>query len=323
MSEGVGRRVSRRGLLRAGAITAAALPVLGAGRVLADEKTVARQSAFRLVMPGLWKDGPALSVSVSTRQVYQGGAVMLRANYRPPVLARFMGRTYVLSDDVNGSVGFIGVGTDDPSGPANVTVEIVLVNGEPDYATIPLTVLPTQWTVDYINLPPDPGGPGDILNNPELITAELVRLQGIYSGVFPKLWSGTWVSPVPGAPVTGYFGEQRSFNGGPVGGHHGGTDYGVFEGTPVYSTNRGVVVLSEELYVRGNMVIVNHGGGVFSGYAHMSERAVAVGDPVERGQYLGDSGATGLVAGAHLHWEMAVGGVLVDGLRWLDGTQGF
>ncbi len=314
------RRRTRRSILRAGAMGAAGIPLLGATRAFGEEKTVSKQLAFRLVMPGLWKDGPALNVSVSTRQVYQGGAVQIRANYPPPVLARFMGRTYTLSDDVTGSVGFISVGTDDPSGPTSVSVEVQLVSGNTDYATIPLTVLPTQWTVDYIWL--DPGGE-DILTNPELITAELVRLQNLYAGVFPKLWSGTWVSPVPGAPVSGYFGEQRSFNGGPVGGHHGGTDFGVFTGTPVYATNRGVVVLSEELYVRGNMVIINHGGGVFSGYAHMSQLDVAVGQPVDRGQYLGLSGATGLVAGAHLHWEMSVGGVLVDGLRWLDGTQGF
>jgi murein DD-endopeptidase MepM/ murein hydrolase activator NlpD len=63
--------------------------------------------------------------------------------------------------------------------------------------------------------------------------------------------------------------------------------------------------------------------GVFSLYGHMSERAVEVGDTVTKGQVLGYVGSTGLSTGAHLHWEVSVFGVLVDGLRWLDGSQGF
>jgi murein DD-endopeptidase MepM/ murein hydrolase activator NlpD len=55
----------------------------------------------------------------------------------------------------------------------------------------------------------------------------------------------------------------------------------------------------------------------------MSERTVSEGDFVAQGDLIGVEGATGLVTGAHLHWEVSVGGVLVDGLRWLDGSQGF
>jgi murein DD-endopeptidase MepM/ murein hydrolase activator NlpD len=71
------------------------------------------------------------------------------------------------------------------------------------------------------------------------------------------------------------------------------------------------------------MVIIDHGGGVFTGYAHMSERHAVEGDFVAQGDLIGIEGATGLVTGAHLHWEVAVGGVLVDGLRWVNGSQGF
>ena len=65
------------------------------------------------------------------------------------------------------------------------------------------------------------------------------------------------------------------------------------------------------------------GAGVFSLYGHMKERAVEVGQAVTHGQVLGHVGSTGLSTGAHLHWEMSVSGVLVDGLRWVDGSQGF
>ncbi len=112
-----------------------------------------------------------------------------------------------------------------------------------------------------------------------------------------------------------------------MGGHHGGTDIatplGQEPGASIMAANHGVVVLSERLVVRGNMVVIDHGGGVFTGYAHMASRTVAQGDSVAQGDIIGTEGATGLVTGAHLHWEVAVGGVLVDGLRWLDGSQGF
>jgi murein DD-endopeptidase MepM/ murein hydrolase activator NlpD len=141
--------------------------------------------------------------------------------------------------------------------------------------------------------------------------------------VTAKKWSGAWGAPLADMRVTGYFGEQRSFNGGPVQGHHGGTDLGADFGTPIMATNDGVVVMSGLYLTRGNLIVVDHGLGVFSLYGHMSERVAQVGDFVTKGQVIGYVGSTGLSTGAHLHWEMSVFGVLVDGLRWLDGSQGF
>ena len=123
--------------------------------------------------------------------------------------------------------------------------------------------------------------------------------------------------------LSGRFGEQRSFNGGPVGGHHGGTDYAADEGTPVIATSGGRVVVARQLAVRGNMVIIDHGGGVLSGYAHLSTFAVAEGQLVDAGQVIAFVGSTGLSTGAHLHWEMSVHGILVDALRFIDGSNGF
>jgi murein DD-endopeptidase MepM/ murein hydrolase activator NlpD len=128
---------------------------------------------------------------------------------------------------------------------------------------------------------------------------------------------------IEGTPVTGYFGEQRSVNGGPPAGHHGGTDLGAFLGEPAMATAPGTVVLAEALAVRGRTVIIDHGGGLHSAYAHLETLLVAAGEPVTAGQVIGLVGSTGYSSAAHLHWELAVHGVLVDGLRWLDGSQGF
>jgi murein DD-endopeptidase MepM/ murein hydrolase activator NlpD len=76
------------------------------------------------------------------------------------------------------------------------------------------------------------------------------------------------------------------------------------------------VALAGPLEVRGNAVILDHGWGVYSGYYHLSEVVVAEGQLVAQGEMIGRLGNTGLSTGAHLHWEMRVGGVLVDPLEW-------
>jgi murein DD-endopeptidase MepM/ murein hydrolase activator NlpD len=91
----------------------------------------------------------------------------------------------------------------------------------------------------------------------------------------------------------------------------------------VLATNSGRVVMARQMALRGNMVIIDHGGGLLSGYGHMSAFAVAEGQTVQAGDIIGYVGNTGLSTGAHLHWEMAAGGIVVDALRFTDGTDGF
>jgi murein DD-endopeptidase MepM/ murein hydrolase activator NlpD len=189
-----------------------------------------------------------------------------------------------------------------------------------------LTIRATPWTFDDIIIPPAPPPDPNAPPPPPPLPDEQPRLNELYAMVTPRRWDGPWLIPLTLGEdiyITGYFGEERSFNGGPRGGHHGGTDIGAPAGTEIRATNRGMVVLAEETRNRGNLVVLDHGAGVFSSYGHQSALRVLVGDVVERGDVVWLVGSTGLSTGPHLHWEMAVGGVLVDGLRWLDGTQGF
>ena len=125
------------------------------------------------------------------------------------------------------------------------------------------------------------------------------------------------------AGISSRFGERRSFNDGPLGGNHGGTDFGLPEGSPVMAANSGRVALARQLALRGNMVIIDHGGGVFSGYAHLGAFAVAEGQEVEKGEVIAFVGNSGLSTAPHLHWEISVHGVLVDPVRFIDGRNGF
>ena len=84
---------------------------------------------------------------------------------------------------------------------------------------------------------------------------------------------------------------------------------------PACATGR--VALVDKLTIRGNAVYLDHGLGVYSGYLHLSQLHVRVGEPVERGQVVGQVGATGFANGPHLHWEVRVGGVNVAPAEWI------
>jgi murein DD-endopeptidase MepM/ murein hydrolase activator NlpD len=319
----------RRGFLAGfgASVALAALPV--AARTVRPGEGDSARSLQDLVprgrLAGLATDGIQTVVRLSTSRVYQGGALLVSASPGSAGTASLFGRSYALEPGDDGIAGFVSIGTEDTPGETEVVVSVQREDGE-ELFTRTVTVLKTNWTVDYLEIPPPTGDEPNPLDPAEGIK-ESQRLGQVYSGLTPRVWRDRWVAPVLGTltadRISAYFGEQRSINGGPVQGHHGGTDITSGFGAPIVATNDGTVVLSDRLVVRGNMVIIDHGGGVFSGYGHLSERSVAVGDTVAQGEVIGAEGMTGLVTGPHLHWEMSVGGVLVDGLRWLDGTQGF
>jgi murein DD-endopeptidase MepM/ murein hydrolase activator NlpD len=124
------------------------------------------------------------------------------------------------------------------------------------------------------------------------------------------------VKPVPGDP-TSEFGTHRFFNGEPRA-PHPGIDLHAASGTPVFASGPGRVALAEDLYYSGGTVIVDHGGGLFTIYAHLSRIESKAGATIEAGQQLGLSGATGRVTGPHLHWGARVGEAIFDPRALLD-----
>ena len=94
-------------------------------------------------------------------------------------------------------------------------------------------------------------------------------------------------------------------NGQP-GSPHGGVDFPAVTGTPVHAAQQGKVALAQELFFSGNTVVVDHGLGIYTFYAHLSEIDVKPGDELQSGQVLGKVGATGRVTGPHLHWGLTV-----------------
>ncbi len=139
---------------------------------------------------------------------------------------------------------------------------------------------------------------------------ELARSVGRKAQDTPQLWVGPFERPRQ-SKVTSRFGTGRVFNGR-VSSSHLGIDYRGAAGEPIYAANRGVVALVDSFFLAGNVVYIDHGDGLVTGYFHMSRQEVAVGDTVERGQEIGLVGATGRVTASHLHWSARFGALTID-----------
>jgi hypothetical protein len=129
------------------------------------------------------------------------------------------------------------------------------------------------------------------------------------------LWSGRFVHPVPD-PANSAFGTHSVYNGVPRS-QHSGADFASPTGRPVKAPNAGRVVLAGSRYFTGNTVLIDHGQGLFSLMAHLSEIDVKPGDPVAAGDVVGKVGATGRVTGPHLHWTVRINGARIDPLSLL------
>jgi murein DD-endopeptidase MepM/ murein hydrolase activator NlpD len=134
------------------------------------------------------------------------------------------------------------------------------------------------------------------------------------------LWEGAF-QPLGGSQIESSFADFRTYlyGGKEVDQQvHLGFDLAKTVNAAVTVGNRGKVLFADELGIYGNAVIVDHGMGVQSLYAHLSSFAIKAGDSVEKGQTLGASGQTGLAGGDHLHFSMLVNGRFVNATEWWD-----
>lgn len=134
----------------------------------------------------------------------------------------------------------------------------------------------------------------------------------------------TWTSPTAVPYVTSHFNLLRRHPVYKTVMPHTGTDYRASTGTPLRAATAGTVTRSVPLDPRaGNYVRIQWGGaGDWIGYSHLSRRDVGVGQKVAAGQVIGLAGATGAVTGAHLHFEVSVGGIKVDPVPFLAARVG-
>lgn len=101
---------------------------------------------------------------------------------------------------------------------------------------------------------------------------------------------------------------------------HTGIDLRAYTGTKVYAAKAGTVITSAKSTAYGNYIVINHGGGEATLYAHLNKRQVAVGDKVKAGQQIGLSGNTGYSTAPHLHFEIIVDGEYTNPLDHYPNT---
>jgi murein DD-endopeptidase MepM/ murein hydrolase activator NlpD len=149
--------------------------------------------------------------------------------------------------------------------------------------------------------------------------AETIRQQAAKTSP-QMLWKDAF-QPLGNASVEAAFADNRTYfyDGREIDRQtHLGFDLAVTARVPITAAQRGTVVYADDLGIYGNCVIVDHGLGVQSLYAHLSSIDVQPGATVEKGQVLGRSGMTGLAGGDHLHFTVLLHGHAVNPVEWWD-----
>ncbi len=209
--------------------------------------------------------------------------------------------------------GFLGVDLEKPPGKYDLIVSVNRADFKPIVCRTVISVAAGRFAVEKLKVAPQ-----FVTPDPEATkraNEERDRLRAIFTTATPeKLWQGAFRLPLPGIHTAKNFGRRRVLNGEPSS-PHSGVDIPAPAGTLIHSSQRGRVVLAENLYFSGNTVVIDHGLGVYTFYGHMSVIGVRVGDTVAAGAVLGHVGATGRATGPHLHWGLTVDDSRVNALQ--------
>jgi hypothetical protein len=162
---------------------------------------------------------------------------------------------------------------------------------------------------------------GYLFINGDLRRQNDARIRELTASSVPEpLWDGPFRRQ-PNAASLSSFADRRTYTyHGEVIDHqtHLGYDLASVKLSPVEAAQNGIVVYADNLGIYGNVVILDHGMGVFTLYGHLSSIAVQPGEHVKTGETLGQTGQTGLAGGDHLHFSVMLRGVPVDPVEWWD-----
>ncbi len=259
------------------------------------------------------------TVAAGTAQVRLGftalrqgrvGLVYVTGEAISAVRAVFQERVFHFYPQEGRWVGIISANFSDDVGTYPMQVWVQYADGSAETLDQPVQVTYGEFGRSDVTLPARLSP----LLEPEIEAAEMEHLFNIFERFTPeRYWEGSgFVQPISGEEI-GWFGTWRLFNT-TYWRRHTGVDVRAPIGTPVQAMANGRVILAETLAIRGNYILIDHGWGIYSGYAHLSEQLVVPGQWVRQGDVIGLTGLNGRSAGAHLHYEMAAGGAWTDPL---------
>jgi len=266
---------------------------------------------------------PEIEITVTPTRLTpaQGGLVMVSGGYPLQIEATLDNEPFSLFWSGEAYMGVFSYGFEEPAGIHRLEVAVFdPYTGETAQRSEELTVIDYDYPDELVALPfaliP--------LLEPGLNQNEIARLKEVYSrGSVQTGMDWPFAIPVPNGIVTSEFGGNRTYNSGIWNQYHTGVDFRRKIGEPVLAAADGTVVAAERFDVRGNLVVLDHGNGVFTQYAHLSEFVVDEGDFIQKGELIGLAGSTGRINGPHLHFEIIVNGNEVDPIRWMSLTPGF
>jgi hypothetical protein len=256
----------------------------------------------------------AFSVRLSNTYPTQGDTIIIGVygSGSAPQTAVLGGQTAPFFPFGGKYVAALGLKVTAPTGWQKVTLNFA----DGSIVTRWIDVLKKNIVVENLPIPPSLG-----VTAPQLVqslTDENAIINKIVATVTPQ----SYISKYFGLPlanntyITDRYGILRKTGDQEI--WHLGTDFAAPAGSAVGAMNAGVVRFATSTFSYGNMVIVDHGEGIYSMYLHMSKILVSVGQAVAQGQVLGLVGDTGFSTGDHLHISIKVNGVTVDPLRFVN-----
>lgn len=252
-------------------------------------------------------------------EVHQGELVEVKVSGQD--LAAVQGRManekiYFYSSGPSEFSAIVGADVEAKPGLAKLVLKLTGSGGAEHHREIPFKIKAKAFRKESLSV-----APSFDQMTPEALE-EIRREQAAFARVFAasiseRLWDSPFIRPVPHEASPFSFGSRRIINGAPRA-PHSGADLSAPAGTEVAATNHGRAVLVGNFFFAGGSVVLEHGGGLFTMYFHLSEFKVEEGSLVKKGDVVALSGASGRVTGPHLHWGARLANARIDPLELLS-----
>lgn len=241
-----------------------------------------------------------------TQQAVPGGVVIISlANQQEPApVAYYAGQRVTVVSNQGAWVALVGIPLD-----AELGMQQLEISSGGVQQAVPFEIKSKRYRTqrlrikDHNKVEPDE-------DSSERIVQEMALQKSLVKRFSEQMASTEFIRPVVGRD-SGRFGLRRILNGQQRQ-PHSGMDIAAASGTPVKAVAPGRVIYTGNLFFSGNVVYIDHGGGLISMYAHLSRMSVRQGERVNQGDKLGLVGKTGRATGPHLHWSVYLNSVAVN-----------